>query len=78
LEKVHNTKKRTPVILPGDRENSWLDPDLEKDSLQALLQPYDPAEMEAYPVSRIINKLGLKISNPEVLGKRDYPDLSPL
>lgn len=50
LEKIHNTKKRMPAILPRDQEKSWLNHSLGKDSLQAFLQPNNPEKMEAYPV----------------------------
>jgi putative SOS response-associated peptidase YedK len=78
LEKIHNTKKRMPVILTRDHEKSWLDHNPGKEPLQALLQPYDPAEMEAYPVSKMVNKLGLNTTNPEILDRQDYPDLPEL
>jgi putative SOS response-associated peptidase YedK len=78
LEKIHNTKKRMPVILPRDQEKSWLDHNLGKDALQAILQPYSPEGMEAYPVSKIINKLGFNTTNPEVLKRQDYTDLPPV
>jgi putative SOS response-associated peptidase YedK len=78
LEKIHNTRKRMPVILPREREKSWLDHSLGKDVLQQLLQPYDPGEMEAFPVSKFINKLGFNTTNPEVLERQDYADLPPL
>jgi putative SOS response-associated peptidase YedK len=78
LEKIHNTKKRMPVILPRDREKTWLDHSPGKETLQAILQPYNPQEMEAYPVSKIINKLGFNTTDPEVLKRYDYPELPPL
>jgi putative SOS response-associated peptidase YedK len=75
LEKVHNTKKRMPVILAREQERKWLQDGKDKDSIQVLMQPYDAREMEAYPVSRMINKLGLNTTNPEVTEKQEYPDL---
>lgn len=47
--------ERMPVILSRDDRHAWLtadDPHLRK----ALLQPYDPARMIAYPVSKMVNK----------------------
>jgi putative SOS response-associated peptidase YedK len=78
LEKIHNTKKRMPVILPREKERLWLEDHLEKDNIQSLLQPYNEAELESYPVSKIINKLGFNTSNPEVLREQEYPDLPDL
>ncbi len=53
MEPIHN---RMPVILPADRYDSWLLPDEQPaDRLMPLLQPYDAAEMAAYPVSAFVN-----------------------
>ncbi len=48
---------RMPVILPPENYGAWLDPDFdEKEALTALLKPYPSDEMEAYAVSRRVNK----------------------
>jgi putative SOS response-associated peptidase YedK len=78
LEKIHNTRKRMPVILPADRERLWLDGNLDRAGIQALLQPFDAAELEAYPVSNLINKLGCNTTNIDVTKKQDYTDLPEL
>jgi len=51
MKPIHN---RMPVILkPGD-EKIWLG---SKDSAEilSLLRPYPPEDMEAYPVSKLVN-----------------------
>jgi len=78
LAQVHNTKKRMPVILPEAIENKWLDNNLGKDSIQTMLKPYDSAEMEAYPVPKIVNKLGYNTTNRDVLNHITYPELPDL
>jgi putative SOS response-associated peptidase YedK len=78
LEKIHNTNKRMPVILPPDSEMNWLDHGLDKGALQALLQPYDAALMEAYPVSKMVNRLGFNTTDSSVLQPQQYPELPPL
>ena len=75
LEKIHNTQKRMPVILPRESEKIWLQNDLDRDKIQSLLQPYNADEMEAYPVPRMVNKLGFNTENPEVIARQEYPDL---
>ena len=54
LRPLHN---RMPVILhPRDYE-LWLDPKIQdKDRLQPILRAYPPEEMEAFPVSRLVNR----------------------
>lgn len=50
---IHN---RMPVILPKGGYDRWLDPSERKpDELMDLLQPYPDRELEAYPVSKLVN-----------------------
>ena len=47
---------RMPVILAEDDFDSWLDPsNNDKDLLQELIRPYPADEMEAYPISTLVN-----------------------
>lgn len=51
---VHN---RMPVILPPDLYDAWLEPDNDdREELLSMLTPYPAEEMEAYPVSRRVNR----------------------
>jgi putative SOS response-associated peptidase YedK len=51
---IHN---RMPVILPPEDYELWLDPDFdEKEPLTSLLKPYPDEAMEAYSVSRKVNR----------------------
>jgi putative SOS response-associated peptidase YedK len=51
---IHN---RMPVILHPEDYDMWLDPDFEeREPLTSLLKPFPAEAMEAYPVSRRINK----------------------
>jgi putative SOS response-associated peptidase YedK len=78
LEKIHNTQKRMPVILPGKSERNWLRNDLRKDDIMAMLQPYNADEMEAYPVSKMVREVGLNTENPEAIARQEYEDLPAL
>ena len=49
---IHN---RMPVLFNADAAARWLDPSTEGGELQTLLAPYPAEEMEAYPVSRLVN-----------------------
>jgi putative SOS response-associated peptidase YedK len=54
MDEIHH---RMPVILPPEDYAMWLDPDFdEKELLTSLLKPYPADAMEAYPVSRRVNK----------------------
>lgn len=53
IQPVHH---RMPVILAQEHEDVWLDPDnRDTQRLTALLKPYPTEEMEAYPVSTLVN-----------------------
>lgn len=62
LEPIHN---RMPVILPPDAYKLWLTPEEQQPAqLYSLLVPYPADEMDAFPVSKMVN-------SPEY----DAPDL---
>lgn len=51
---VHN---RMPVILPSDLYGAWLEPDNDdREELLSMLAPYPAEEMEAYAVSKRVNR----------------------
>ncbi len=52
MARIHD---RMPVIVPADRYDAWLDPALPLDDARAMLAPYAPEAMRAYPVSRAVN-----------------------
>lgn len=52
LQRIHNTKKRMPVILNPDKEFSWLDSSLHKKDIQSLLEPYNDEELTGYQVNK--------------------------
>jgi len=52
VAKVHG---RMPVILDRAGYEAWLDPDAREADLQALLRPFPPEAMEAFPVSPRVN-----------------------
>jgi putative SOS response-associated peptidase YedK len=57
---------RMPVILAEKDHAAWLDPKNERTgTLQAMLKPYPPEEMRAYPVSTLVNNV--KHDDPELL-----------
>jgi len=75
MEKIHNKKKRMPVILPKDHEQEWITPSLEKQHAEALLVPFDEDIMEAFTISRLITTRNRNPNVPEVLQPFTYPEL---
>jgi putative SOS response-associated peptidase YedK len=53
MKPIHD---RMPVIVPKEKQDLWLDPEVkDQESLLDLLQPYPALDLEAYPVSRRVN-----------------------
>lgn len=52
MARIHN---RMPVIIHGENQEPWLDTSLQPDVALTLLAPYPADEMEAYPVSTLVN-----------------------
>lgn len=54
LAPIHN---RMPVILPEEKEDAWLDQELQDSRiLQSFLVPYKSSDMVVYPVSSDVNR----------------------
>ena len=76
LEKIHNTKKRMPVILAEEDEKKWLEKDLPKDDIDSMLVPFDDAYMEAYSVSKLITARRADNNVPGVMKRFEYRELA--
>jgi putative SOS response-associated peptidase YedK len=69
LAKIHNTKKRMPVILTNQNENKWLEGDVK-------LSPYKSADLVAHTVSKLITARGIDRNVPEVIKPFTYKELN--
>lgn len=75
LEKIHNKKKRMPVILCLEDERRWIDGSVDKSVGVSFLEPYDDGDMEAYTISRLITAPDVDPDVPEVLEPFRYSEL---
>ena len=60
---------RMPVILRNDQLEQWLDPSTHSKDLQRMTSPYDADNMEAYPVSSLVNSP--RNNSPECLERQE-------
>ena len=77
LEKIHNSKKRMPVVLAREYEKDWLNPNLTKEDVLALCEPIDDHSLEAYTISKLITDR--KTDNKDVAAvcaQFEYPELA--
>ncbi len=72
LAKIHNKKKRMPVMLEDERR--WLEKDLDREEITSMLKPYDQDKMRAYPVRRLITE-DVEDDVPEILVPHEYQAL---
>jgi putative SOS response-associated peptidase YedK len=75
LARIHNSKKRMPLILPPGRERDWIERDLGREDIQHLIQPLDENFLEAYSISKRITSRTLSSNVPEVMEPHEYPGL---
>ena len=72
MAKIHNVKKRMPVILDPDEESAWLQ-DIELPTVKSLLKPYPSSKLQAHTIRKDFMKFGGH--GQEILEKREYPEL---
>ncbi len=75
MEKIHNVKKRMPLILSPEDEMKWLDPTLSTDGIKKLIKPFPEERMDAYTISRQANNARIHRDYPEILTPVKYPEL---
>lgn len=75
LKKIHNKKKRMPVILPRDKQQKWIDNSLHREEIKDLLAPYPDEKMQAHTISRLITSKNKDRNIQEVIKPYSYPEL---
>jgi putative SOS response-associated peptidase YedK len=76
MERIHNTKKRQPVIIPREYERDWLNKNLTKDDVLAFCRPIESERMDAYPVSKLIHARDKDTNVEAAIAKEFYPQLN--
>lgn len=76
MEKIHNLKKRMPVIIPPRLYKKWLTPDLTKEEIASFFTPYPDEKMRNHTISKRITSRTEDSNVIETLAFFDYPELS--
>ncbi|UKJ09009.1 SOS response-associated peptidase [Solitalea lacus] len=77
MERIHNSKKRMPLIVPKELEREWLNEHLTPDEIKHYFLPYDQEEMNAHSIDKKI--LFTSDSNSHyATTKVEYPELALL
>jgi putative SOS response-associated peptidase YedK len=75
MEKIHNLKKRMPLIIEKENEKDWINQELSTDEIKTLIKPYPQENMSAYTVSKMVNSAKNYRNVPEALEKVEYAEL---
>jgi len=73
LEKIHNTQKRMPVILPQKIETEWINGAISLRKASGLLVPIHEKALHAYTVSNRVSEKGTDPFDPDTLNPYDHP-----
>jgi len=74
MEKIHNTKKRMPVILKPGLEKEWISGDISLHKAGQLLLPLDENELYAHTVAPSISARTADPSDPSLIKPFDYQE----
>jgi len=72
MEKIHNTKKRMPVILSEGSEDQWISGDISLHKANRLLLPFDETALQAYTVSPGLSASDLNPQDPDIIKPYEY------
>jgi putative SOS response-associated peptidase YedK len=79
MEKIHNSKKRMPVMLPKEFENDWLNQHLTKEDVLAFCEPVNDDFLTAHTISNMITDRRVDDKNiPTLSDPFEYPELALL
>jgi putative SOS response-associated peptidase YedK len=76
MARIHNVKKRMPVILPPDKERNWLKTDLLREELNDLMVPLEDGVLTAHPVSKLINQNKKPTNEAWIQEVCEYPEVA--
>ncbi|WP_051719677.1 SOS response-associated peptidase [Anditalea andensis] len=76
MDKIHNSKKRMPLILNPETEMDWLSQDLSNTDISLLMQPFKAESMAYHTVSRLVTSRKENSDVPEVKEPLNYQELS--
>ena len=75
MARIHNLKKRMPVIVSEENRSQWLDKNAPNESIQDLCSPYPDADMEYHTISKRITSRSEDSNVPETLLPFTYEGL---
>jgi len=78
MEKIHNLKKRMPLILSFENSYQWIDKSIDIQVIKNLIKPYNETKMKAYTISRVANNVRLNRNVPKILNEVLYSEIDSM
>jgi len=75
FEKVHNVKKRQPLLIENDQWDNWLASNEQKDVENLMNIKFDDDQLTTYPVKKALFSPKEDSNVSSILEKIDYPEL---
>lgn len=75
MEKIHNTKKRMPLVLSPDREDLWLKQSEINNISDFIL---NKNKIEAHTIDKNKVTKSEEFNNPDIINPKEYPNLPKL
>lgn len=75
MAKIHNTKKRMPLLLSQENANRWLNSSQTNQDIRKVIQPYPDTKMKAYTISRNANHTHINRNVPSIVNEVKYPEI---
>lgn len=79
FERIHNVRKRQPVILQQEHETDWVSGDLKADDINDIIARTYPEEaLESFPISKDLYSRKVDSNVETITNRVDYPELNTL
>ncbi|HBS88261.1 MAG: hypothetical protein A2W91_04355 [Bacteroidetes bacterium GWF2_38_335] len=77
MAKIHNEKKRMPLILEADDAKKWIDKSLNENEIKSLMKPFASDKMKAHTISKLITS-NEERNTPDIQAYYYYPELKDM
>ncbi|MEX0995823.1 MAG: SOS response-associated peptidase family protein [Flavobacteriaceae bacterium] len=77
FEKIHNQKKRQPILLQQSYEQQWLSDNLNEQDITSIINnTYPEQELNPYTVSKDLFSPKINSNTPEIINRVTYQDVT--
>jgi putative SOS response-associated peptidase YedK len=73
--KIHNTKKRMPLILEPEKSLKWIDKNTSEKDIKQMMQPVGASQMKAHTIKKFMPVKPEDSYKPQIIAYYHYPEL---